>query len=241
MPAMVDGNGPTGSVKLRTPQVRYSGKSKRGISWAAAFEYSQPDLNIQEFDTTGISTLQLLPDLTGRFVWEGILGIVQLSAVIVTITKKDVNNKISNTFGFGGSLSGTVKIPGRNALLYQFTYGKSTSHFISTFSGTGNDAIYNPETGEFEGLYSFGGFLSYGRDWTKQLVSNLSFGYARLFNKDYQPDNSYRNSLSISLDSFWRFAEGARVGLEFVYGQRRDKDGETGHATRIWSLFYYDF
>jgi hypothetical protein len=241
-PTMVNGDGPTGSVTLRTPQIRYSGQGKRGISWAVALEYSKPDLTVDDFNTSGISTVQLIPDLTGRFVWDGYIGVVQLSAVINAISKKDSSNKVTNTFGIGGSLSGTVDIPGKHELLYQFTYGKSISHFISTFSGTGNDAVFNPETKEFESLESFGGFFSYGIDWSlNKITSHISIGYAQLSNKDFQPDDSYRKSLSISIDSFWRFVEGARLGVEIIYGQRWDKSGATGQATRISSLFYYDF
>ncbi len=47
--------------------------------------------------------------------------------------------------------------------------------------------------------------------------------------------------MSFSVDSFWRVIEGARIGLEYVYGQRWDKDGTTGIASRFWALFYYDF
>ena len=241
LPAMVDGDGLTGSISLRTPQIRYSGTSKKGIRWAAAIEYSTPDLSIQDFDTSGVSTVQVIPDVTGRFVWEGVLGIVQLSGVFNTISKRDVNYNISNTFGLGASLSGTANIPGKHELLYQIAYGKSISHFFSTFSGTGNDAVFNPESQEFESLYSFGGFLSYGLDWIQNVSINLSFGYAQLFTKDYQPDDSYRNSISLALDSFWTITEGARLGLEFAYGQRWNKNGETGQASRISALFYYDF
>ena len=195
---MVDGNGPTGSVTLRTPQIRYSGKSPKGTQWAVALEYATPDLSSEQIDTTGITTVQLIPDLTGRFVWEGILGIVQLSGVITTISTKTANNKVSNSFGIGASLSGTVDLPGKHELLYQYTYGKSISHFITTFSGTGNDAVFNPNTTKFESMTSFGGFMSYGIHLTKKISTHLSFGYAQLFNKDYEPDDSYKNSLSAS-------------------------------------------
>ena len=241
-PTMVNFDGPTGSVSLRTPQIRYSGDAKRGFNWAAALEYSRPDLIIPDIDTSGISTFRLIPDLTGRFIWDGNFGVVQLSAVINAISYKDPGNEVTNTIGIGGSLSGTVEIPGKNELLYQFTYGKSISHFISTFSGTGNDAIYNPETGEFESLLSFGGFISFGVNWyLLKLTSHFSVGYAQLYNKDFQPDDSYRNSLSLSIDTFWNLTEGARLGLEIMYGQRWDKGGDTGQATRISTLFYYDF
>jgi hypothetical protein len=241
LPATVDGNGPTGSVTLRTAQARYSGTNRKGTHWAAAIEYSRPDLNTQEFDTTGLSVVQVIPDFTARIEREGIFGAVQLSGVITTLSIEDPNNKVTNSFGWGAQLSGTIDFTKQHKVLYQLTYGKSIAHFITTFSGTGRDFIYNPETREFEGLYSFGGFLSYGWNWTDNISTNVSAGYADLSNKEYQPDNTYKNSMSFSLDSFWNIVDGARLGLEYVYGQRWDKDGTTGNASRLWALFYYDF
>ncbi|MGB6123194.1 MAG: DcaP family trimeric outer membrane transporter, partial [Bacteroidota bacterium] len=144
LPQMVDPNGPTGSVTLRTPQIRYGHHNKRGTTWAVAFEYSQPDLTLQEFDTTGVSTVQLFPDLTGRIVRQGVFGLVQLSGVFTTISKEGKDNDVSYTFGYGASLSGTLNILGEHAILYQLTYGKAISRFITTFKGTGKDAVYNP-------------------------------------------------------------------------------------------------
>lgn len=241
LPATVDGNGPTGSVTLRTAQARYSGTNRKGTNWAAALEYSRPDLNTQEFDTTGLSVVQMIPDFTTRIEREGIFGAVQLSGVITTLSVEDPNNKVTNSFGWGAQLSGTIDFTKQHKVLYQVTYGKSIAHFITTFSGTGRDFIFNPETREFESLYSFGGFLSYGWNWTDNISTNVSGGYADLSNKDYQPGNTYKNSMSFSLDSFWNIIDGARLGLEYVYGQRWDKDGTTGNASRIWALFYYDF
>lgn len=241
LPAMVDGKGPTGSVKLRTPQARYSRSNRKGTHWAAAIEYSRPDLNTQEIDSIGLSVVQLIPDLTARIERQGVFGAVQLSGVVTTLSIKDPNNDITNSFGWGGQLSGTIDFTEKHKVLYQLTYGKSIAHFISTFSGTGQDFIFNPETTEFEGLYAFGGFLSYGFNWTKNLSTNLSSGYADLSNKDYQPANSYKNSMSFSLDSFWTIVDGLRLGLEYVYGQRWNKDGSSGNASRVWALFYYDF
>ena len=241
LPSTVDKNGPTGSVTLRTSQARYSGKNKNGTRWATALEYSQPDLNFQGYDTAGLSTVQLIPDLTARIEREGVFGAVQLSMVITTISIKNRNNQVSSSFGLGGSISGTIDFTNKHRLLYQITYGRSISHFITTFSGTGTDAIFNPETGQIESLNSFGGFLSYGWNWTKKISSNISGGYADLSNKDFEPGESYRRSMSGSLDSFWDITDGARMGLEYVFGQRWNKDRSTGQASRFWVLFYYDF
>lgn len=241
MPTMVDGNGPTGSVTLRTPQVRYSRTNNKGTHWAVAMEYSSPDLNSQEIESSRSTSVQLIPDFTGRIVREGIFGEVQLSTVITSISMKDTTNKVTSSFGIGGSLSGTIDLTKKHKVLYQVTYGRSISHFITTFNGTGTDAIYNPETGKLESLTSLGTFASYGWHWTDDITTNASGGYAHLQNKSYQSGDAFKNSMSLSLDSFWTIVEGARIGLEYVYGHRWDKDGNSGGASRVWALFYYDF
>ncbi len=241
LPPSVDGNGPTGSVVLRTPQIRYRGKSFKGFDWSVALEYSVPDLYMQELDTLSLNTVQMIPDFTGRIEREGILGHVQLSMIATTITTTDVNSKISNLFGFGSSISGTIDFTKMHKLLYQVTWGRSIAHYITTFNGTGQDAAFNPLTNKFESLYSYSGFFSYGFSWKKEISTHISFGSANQVNKAFQVDGDFRNSISLSVDTFWRVIEGARIGLEYVYGQRWDKDGTTGAASRVWALFYYDF
>lgn len=241
LPATVDPNGPTGSVTLRTPQIRYSGTTKKGDRWAVALEYSQPDLDNQELDTVGLSTVQVVPDFTARIERAGYLGAVQLSLVASTLSLIDTEDNVSYKFGIGGSLSGSIDFSQDHKLLYQITYGQSISRFITTFSGTGRDAIYNPATGDFDALSSFGGFLSYGKEWKENLVSNFSVGYADLSNRSYEPDTNYNESMSISVDTFWEIIDGARLGVEYAWGRRWNLDGRGGNASRLWALFYYDF
>jgi hypothetical protein len=241
LPATVDPNGPTGSVTLRTPQIRYSNTTKKGDRWAVALEYSQPDLNNEELDTIGLSTVQVVPDLTARVERAGYFGAVQLSLVASTLSLIDAEDNVSYKFGIGGSLSGTIDFSEDHKLLYQITYGQSVARFITTFSGTGKDAIYNPDTGDFDALSSFGGFLSYGKEWKENLVSNFSVGYADLSNRSYEPGTNYNESMSIHIDTFWQIIDGARLGIEYAWGRRWNLDGTAGNADRIWALFYYDF
>ena len=241
LPATVDMDGPTGTVTLRTSQARFGGEFDEHNKWALAIEYSLPDLNTNTFDTAGLSTVQIIPDITGRIERDGILGKVQLSGVITTLSFKDVNNTIKNTIGWGASFSGTLDTKSKHSVLYQFTYGKGISHFITTFSGTGMDATYNPTTGNIVPFYAFGGFLSYGFDLTKDLKSTLSVGYADLKNKETKTPDTYRNSMSIQFDTFWDIMEGTKLGAEYAYAQRWNVNGDTGEASRISILFYYDF
>ena len=240
LPATVNFDGPTGSVLLRTPQVRYYGSNMKGTRWAVALEYSRPDVEFHEADSSGLSAEQIVPDLTARFEWEGVFGSVQLSGVLTTLSMLDVSGKFTNQVGAGLSLSGTIDFS-NSQILYQYTYGSAISHFISNFGGTGNDAIYNPETSKVENIISSGGFIAYDYKILPILSSNISLGFAHLSNKEIQPDDAYKSSLSAALNTFWQVNEGARVGFEYMYGHRWNKNNQSDGASRIQMLFYYDF
>lgn len=194
-----------------------------------------------EKDTLNLKTVQMIPDVTARFGRKGLFGDVQLSLIATTLSTRDVNSEISNMFGYGVSLSGTFDLAPEHEILYQFTGGHAISHYISTFSGTGMDAAFEPETNSFRALKSYDGFMSYGFDITEEITACTTFGFAAQKNRSFQLDNAYRNSMSLSFDTFWEVIEGARIGLEYAYGQRWDKGGETGSASRFLALFYYDF
>lgn len=241
-PVTVDKNGPTGSISPLNPQIRY-GRSYKNLSWAVGLEYSLPDLYIQVPDTIEVSfsTVQMIPDLTARIGTHGKFGSISLSGLAKSTTIKETDSTTHNSVGIGGSVSGKLNITQKQKFYFQFASGRSIAHYISTFSGTGQDAVLNPETNKFENLYSMAGYLSYGVDWNEKISTNLSVGMAKIFNKSFQPGDAYRNSLSASIDAFWRVITGARIGVSYTYGQRWNKDNTTGQASRIWALFYYDF
>ena len=242
LPTMVDKNGSTGSISLRNPQIRY-GRDNKKLRWAVGLEYSKPDLYGLVHDSTGqnFSFIQVIPDITGRIGTQGKFGSIQLSFLAKSTTIKKPDNTTDYSVGLGVSLSGKLNITEKQKIYYQYTSGRSIAHYITTFSGTGQDAVFNPETDKFESLYTMAGFLSYGYIWNENISTNLSVGSANIFNLDFQPDDAYRNSISVSVDAFWRIITGARIGVSYTYGQRWDKGGDTGVAGRIWALFYYDF
>jgi hypothetical protein len=239
LPATVDPNGPVGTITSRTPQIRFNSSISDRLLYAVAVEYSLPDYISS--DTINITFVQTIPNLTARINSDGKLGSLQLSGIIAPITGIDPNGNRDTSFGFGSSLSGTLKLHRSDQLLFQATYGKAINHFMNPFQGKGQDMAYNPETSTFNGLNTAGGFLSYGHIWPKDISSYLSFGIASIINRSYQSEDSFNYSYSFSGNAFWKIVEGMRVGLEYMYGRRYNIDDSTGKASRIWALFYYDF
>ena len=242
MPATVDKNGPTGAISPLNPQIRY-GESYNNFSWAVGLEYSEPDIYQLNYDTLNVnySTVQVIPDVTGRIGLHGEFGSIKLSFLLNSLSIKNTDLAVDNSLGYGASLSGKINIINRHKLYFQAAFGKSISHYMSVFSNTGQDAVYNSNTKEFENLYSMGSYITYGYDWNPKITTNASLGTARIYNLDFQTGDVYQNSVSASVDAFWRIIDGARIGVSYLYGRRTNKDNSTRSANRIWVLYYYDF
>jgi hypothetical protein len=239
LPTTVDPNGPVSAIAGRTPQFRYSHKISDKVYGAYAIEYSLPDYTAP--DSVFVAFVQTIPNLTARFNTNFKFGSTQLALIIAPITGfQDQQNK-NTTFGYGFSLSGKFDLAHSDVLLYQGTFGNAISHFLNPFSGSGEDMAFDPNDDTFKGLNVLGGWLSYGHHWPNRVSSYFSFGIATISNRSFQTDTDYDFSYDFSANGFWSVIEGLKVGLEVLYGQRFNIDGERGQASRIWALFYYDF
>ena len=243
LPATVDKDGPTGTVSAFAPQMRFSNDMNHEFDWALGLEYTIPDIYTYPTDSIAskITTVQVIPDFTARIAKKGAFGRIQLSAVLNDIYTKDQEYNTSNAVGYGASFSGKLNTFKKQNFFFQVVYGKSIAHYISTLDGSGQDAVFNPNTKKYENVTSLGGYLAYAYNWNPRVSTTISLGFSNVFNKSYQPNDAYHNSLSTAFDAFWRILPGARLGLSYQYGQRWDKGGDTGNANRLWALFYYDF
>lgn len=238
-PAMVSRDGPAGGIGPRTPQIRYSHKFHKDMSWSAAIEYSSPDLEIP--DSVDASLLQAIPDFTGRYSYQTDLISFRVAAVISTISGRIDSGSLSYEFGFGGSFSGWMKIKKQGRFYLSLTSGTAISHFMDMFDGKGEDIVYDPQQEKFKALVSTGGYLAYSHNLPKDFSASLSFGMAAITNKNFQTDDAYSYSYNALLNVFWNPVEGARIGIEYANGQRFDKGDSRGPASRVSLLLYYDF
>ena len=235
--------GAPGTISLRTPQIRYSFDIPfKNLKGSVAYEYSLPEASQTDSISENYINVQTVPNLTARISSKEKFGYIQLSGIIAPITGLDTIGNKSSFLGFGISFSGYWDIHDKSKLIYQLTYSRAVSHFINMFRDNNLDLVYNPVNQDFEPLNSWSGNLAYEYIWNNNnLTSTVSFGIADIVNTSYQPPTAYDFSYSGSINTFYKIVEGARVGLEYLYGRRINTDNSNGRASRIWVLFYYDF
>ena len=239
VPATVSRDGAAGSSVFFTPQIRYSNIINSNLNWQASIEYSTP--NIEVPDSVNARLVQVIPDVIGRLNYKKDKLSFRITALVTTISGTDTTDVVSYSFGGGASIAGMYEFSEANSLHFSFTSTFAASRFMDLFSGKNEDLAYNPQDQSFEGLLANGGFISWSHIWPKNFSSTLSAGFAKISNRYFQSDNAYSFSYNALLNVFWQPVDGARLGMEYASGERWNKNGERGRATRFSILMYYDF
>jgi len=240
LPQTVDLDGPPSSVSERTIQIRYTRDVTKDLRWAVSAESPKPD--IETPDSLLLEpAFQSYPDLVGRIRKFGEWGHTQVAIIVRSISVKDAENNTDYLVGAGGLLSGKMVLTPENEIYYQVVYGSAIARLVGGLAGRGLDVIYNPDTGKFETITTMGGFISFAHQWQENLSSNLTIGMNNVKNKDFQPDDAFSFIGYGSVNLFWQATAGSRVGIEYSYGRRQNKNGDSGDANRLAFIVYYDF
>jgi hypothetical protein len=242
IPLTVDLDGPNSSVAVRTVQVRYTMEAAHRWRFAFAAESPSPEIGGLGPDSAQLDeAFQATPDLVARARRYGGWGHTQLAAIVRTINTKPAGGDLQVLPAFGALFSGRFTISSTNVLMFQLVGGKGISRFISALEGRGLDVVFNPVTGEFEAVNATGGYISYGHAWKTNLDSYLTAGLINVEDKEFAPPEAFDRSSYASVNLFWQPAGGVRIGGELALGQRVNKDGQKGGATRLSFIGYFDF
>ena len=119
--------------------------------------------------------------------------------------------------------------------------GKGISRYISGVSERGLDVVYNPETGTYQTRPLAGGSASFVHFWSGAFFSYLTVGLTYVKNAEFETGDAFSNSQYLAGNLFWEPLPGRRVGLEYNWGRRENKNGEDGNANRVSFSIVYDF
>ncbi|WP_296705676.1 DcaP family trimeric outer membrane transporter, partial [Algoriphagus sp.] len=238
LPPLVNFSGPTGSVVVRTPQIRYSiPKVLNKTNIAVGLEFFPPDLNIP--DSLQIESFQLTPDITLRadrtFEW----GSAQLSGILPILSGRNGDN-LGVITGWGLSGSTILNSWYKGKWYIQGVLGKAISRYFTEFEGQGYDIQFLPG-GNYTSPYTFGFYTTYAHQWKASLSSNFTYGYVSLEKKSFTEENIYNKGHTMRMNTFWDITDGAKTGAEITWGKRVNKNEVYGNALRFNLLFYYDF
>jgi len=256
-PEEVDVEGINGQVLLRNSQIRWSPQFGETLNLKLALEDPATDIfNGQgqrgAFDI--VASLEKVP--LGRLgLWNYRVGTVfrQLQAV-ETDASGNTTGKAKDATGWGITTSGRQPLnfwAEDDYLLWQLTYGEGIGHYINDLGTVGGgDAVFDP-AGKLHALPVFSGYLSYMhrwpltrgvmKNWPGVLRSSFTFSWVDISNFDFQQGSAYNRTLRGSINLIYNPTKNIQGGVEFLWGERTNKDGSKGTATQLQFAMRYIF
>jgi hypothetical protein len=253
-PMTVDFAGPRGLVNQRRPGFRTTIPLADNLFWAGGIEQPFSDIT-----TNGLGTnVQDIPDFTSHLRYEGDYGHVQISTIARSIGYEAFDGDTTRRFGWGVSGS-TVFHPwaylcgnnpvhtdnpnglDRSRVLLQYTCGQGIGRYIQDTAGLGLDGQVDPATGTFSTVYVAGWSASYEQWYTERWMSNVTYSGVLAGNAPDQPSTTYTGAQYVTAGFWYVPFRNMSLGLENVWGERKNLSGDRGHADRINGLVQYNF
>lgn len=264
-PEEVDFEGLNGGTILRQPQVRWF--PSVGNNWELQIALEDPVSKVSELDLTGSpdpGDPGFNPDFgeqvksSGLTDWPDVVASIRRqwfgrwhlkTAFVLHQVKAQYSQDPSlpdrNEVGWGIAESGVFKAPWldpRDNIKFQLIYGDGISRYVNDTNSLGGlDGVFTPDGAKIKTLPIMAGYLAYQHWWGKTLRSNFIVSGVEVDNKDFQPDNAYKRTVRASSNMFWSPAPHLDLAIEYIWGQRTNKNGDEGDASQIQLASKYRF
>jgi hypothetical protein len=240
-PEDIDFEGLNGRVNVRQPQLRFFPSFGENLELAIAVEDPNPDV-------TGGTGLTVVPDVVAaiRFTRWNRLHVKAALLLRQIRAESDLNPGTDvKEDGWGLSVSGHINVPiwgERDEFMYQLNYGDGIGRYINDLGSVGGqDAVFDPATGELHTLTAFGGYLAYQHWWSEKMRSTLVAGFTDVDNFGFQQDDAYHQTKRVTGNLLYSPIPRVDIGAEMLWGERTNKDGSSADALQLQIAAKYLF
>lgn len=236
LPDTLDFAGPGGAGYLLVAGIHHSFAIGKGNTLTLAAEDPESELAGTSDDTRAESRV---PDVTLTARMERDWGHLQLGAVARSVGYDGVERD-ERKLGGGVQLSGSASVGEQDLLLFGVLGGKGLSRYTADLTGSGLDAVIALD-GRLRMLSLAGGFVGYTHYWTPMWRSNLVLGQLTLGRDDALAADAFRQSRYGVLNLIWSPAPSWTMGMELLYGQLEQQDGQRADTMRLQGSLQYNF
>ena len=244
----LDFEGINGENVIRQAQIRYTWPVKKNLSMAVALE--TPEVSI-----TGGAGVNVVPDTVARTIWSfKEIGHLQGAVVLRQIRgEPDIDIEgAQSEFAWGASLSGVVPFyyfSLTDRFIFQVNFGEGNARYINDLNSLGGqDAVFNPLTGELVPLKTAGWYFDYEHQWKAwertrimKLRSSFIWSFVQVDNLDFQVGPAYRKTSRYSVNLVFSPTPRIDCGIEYIYGTRENFDRLKGSAAQLQVVGIFRF
>lgn len=240
-PDMFGREGPQAIGRWFAGMIRYSFQLDEAKHWIFTTAIEEPDTKV-----TNGNGEEDWPDGILRLDTNQAWGSLMIASVVRQLKATSLANSGSDkAFGYGVTASGTLGVPGtRDVIKFTGHYGSGYGglYIMDLFEEGGQDGVYDDAKGKLRPLEVYGGYGIYEHPWTDTLRSTAGFGYVGVSNLAIQAGNSYKKTFWVLASLIYRPFKAFDMGLEYYWGQRENKDGQTGAVNRLMfsNKFYFN-
>ena len=87
----------------------------------------------------------------------------------------------------------------------------------------------------------FAGYVAYQHWWLETARSNINLSWVNVDNLSFEDDAAYHETFRGALNYIWSPTPRIDLGMEFIYGERENKDGEAATAAQLQLSTKYRF
>jgi hypothetical protein len=252
-PNTIDYWGPTGMVFLRNPQIRLTWKNGPN-ELAGAIEQPSNDVDpgdarIVDPALAGVHGNETIPDVTGRYRYDGDWGHVQIAGILRRVgfetTGTPDNQPNGSQLGWGVDVTSNVKPTKNDVIHLGVVFGRGIASYMND-GGTdlapgGAATLTGPEAIHAEAVGLVGVVVYLDHQWTKSLSTSIGYSRNQVDNTSLQSADAFHVGQYASVNLLWAPDPHIMMGGEFIWGQREDKDGATGDDNRVQFSAKYKF
>lgn len=238
--------GPNGMIFVRQPQFRWTSSRSHGTQFATAIEVPSAAIdpgNAPSFDPllAGVVAHLRYPDITAQIKSDQSWGHLQFAGVQKWIGYDTPTgpggNPSGGKFGYGVSLSGSMKTLHKDKLMGQVSYGQGISGYI-------NDCCVDlaPNSSLKATAVPLLGWLAfYDHFWNDRWSSTIGYSEARQDNTGGQLNDAFHIGRYAMANLLWRPVKNVMTGGEVLWGERENKNGASGEDIRTQYSIQYKF
>ena len=241
-PPTIDFEGPSGSVSKKNTMIQYKQQIDKNWSWAASIESPSESYTVVKNESKSIK--QRIPDIPAymQYEWNDGQSHIRLSGLFRALSYRNlVKAENEYAIGLASQLSGMIAFSPRITFYYQAAYGHGYADYLNDLGGLGYDLIPDGDEGKLKAPYALGivGGLQY--NFCKNFFVSASYSQCRLYDQASLSDSAYKYGQYVVANAFYTPFSNCQVGIEFLYGNRHNHDGESGNAHRLNAMIQYNF
>ncbi len=229
VPEVVDFAVPAGSWAQRQPLLRLTKSFRGNFLLESSIETPQNVRYLYAEKRTR------LPDavLAGTWMLNGdYLRHFRISALARDLEAEGGDGTTDSALGWAVSASGQLNLPflgKRDNLRLNVHYGDG---YGTQLKGGPEEGIFDTANSELDliGIGSlFGGIQHF---WTEKFRSNLTYGHVRADNPASMPSDALDSTTYASANLIWNPLKQLTLGVEYLWGRRKNVDGASGTSNR---------